>query len=113
MADQNNVLTSCYSMLVIFMYIFNDFYRSMLGGIFVYIKFQGLNYLDPTTRRTTVYGLVALNVVAIFAFMFLPKSAGGQIAPHEYGPLKTMKKSFSILISTRMLWLAVACSYAG
>lgn len=84
----------------------------MLGNVFVFITLYGKTYINQTTRRTAVYILMGLNSLAIISFTTLPKS----IIKHQkidYGPVKTIKKSWNILFSPRMLYLSLSFSYAG
>lgn len=84
----------------------------MVGNVFVYFTFHGKKYIDKSTRTTTIFGLVAINILALFVFIALPKSRNSHQVK-DYGPIKTVKKSLKILFTPRMLWLTLAFCYAG
>ncbi|XP_046676871.1 UNC93-like protein MFSD11 [Homalodisca vitripennis] len=94
----------------IFWFIFMS--SNMLGNIFVYFAFHGKKYIGQTTRRTAIYSLIVINTLAVISFMFLPKSASTQKV-RDYGPIKTMRQSWRILVSPKMLWLVLTFCYTG
>lgn len=87
-------------------------YREAVGNIFVFYNFHGKKYINQSTRRTTIYGLIGINILAVVSFTCLPKPNNSQDVK-QYSPIKTIKKSFSVLTSPKMMYLTVTFCYAG
>lgn len=78
----------------------------------MYISFQGQKYINRFTRRTSLYCLVAINVMAVIAFAFLPKSINKSDGK-KTGPIEKLKIMWSLLKKKRVMWLCVYLIYAG
>lgn len=84
----------------------------MIGNIFVYFSFQDKKYIDRSTRRISLYCLIAINVMAVVVFAFLPNSiikGDGK----KTGPIKNIKIMWSLFKEKRVMWLCVYLIYAG
>lgn len=89
------------------------FFRDLVGNIFVYFAFRDKQYIDRSSRRTALYCLVAICAVAVIEFAFLPKSISKNNTKHTYGPIKTLKTMWNLLVLKRMMWLCVYFAYGG
>ncbi|XP_054289169.1 UNC93-like protein MFSD11 [Macrosteles quadrilineatus] len=85
---------------------------SMMGNTFVYFTFHDKKHIDQVTRRTAISILTVINIIAIVAFCLLPKPLY-ELKSNDYGPFKTMKQSWKILTSSRMIWLVITFCYTG
>ncbi|KAG8314901.1 DUF895 domain membrane protein [Homalodisca vitripennis] len=85
---------------------------SLWGNLFVYYQFHGKQYIDQSTRRTVLYFLLGINILAIASFMGLPRSTNDN-KTEGYSPANTVKKCWAILKSRKLHWLMFTFSYTG
>ncbi|XP_046688681.1 uncharacterized protein LOC124374525, partial [Homalodisca vitripennis] len=87
-------------------------FMNLWGNLFVYYIFYGKQHIDQFTRRTVLYLLAGINILAIVSLMTLPKSSS-ESKTESYSPSKTVKKCFAILKSRKMHWLMFTFIYTG
>lgn len=83
----------------------------MLGNFFVYYSFRGLKYVDRSSRNIALSCLSALSGLGVLAYGVLPRSKVK--VKEDYGAWKTMKKSWTMLMSPQMLWMSLSLLYNG
>lgn len=78
----------------------------------MYFSFQDKKYINRSTRRTSLYCLVAINLTAVIAFAFLPNSTNKSDGK-KTGPIRNVKIMWSLFMNKRVMWLCVYLIYAG
>lgn len=89
----------------------NPHFRFVLGNLLVYYSFYGLKYVDRYSRNIALYCLAALQALSVGAYFILPRSKVQ--VKEDYGVWRTMKRSWTMLMSPQMLWLCLSLLYNG
>ena len=86
------------------------------GNIFVYFKFQGKKNIDSETRTLVFIVLLVVAAVGIIFLLLLrpaQSSDGEMVRKEEGGPLRALKRAFSLLITKEMILLSITFFYTG
>lgn len=92
------------------------FLSMFFGNLFVYIKFQGITFIDESTRTFVFWTLSGVSVVGlVFLGVLRPVVVreDNEIRVANPGPLKAFTGAFKLFFTRDMLLLAVTFFYTG
>ncbi|KAL3285315.1 hypothetical protein HHI36_019424 [Cryptolaemus montrouzieri] len=90
----------------------------LFGNLFVYIEFDGQDYIQKDVRTLVIWVLSGLSIAGVVVFLILPnppKGSDDEVRTEEPmpGPVEVFLDAMKLFITPRMLMLCVAFLYSG